>query len=171
MAMHTPPLLVAVRSCSVRLFAVAAAAAVCLGVAGCTKISDKDVLRDALEVSDVAKIVQKGEVAAGSSAPSTLLLDVRTAEAFAAGHLPGARNIRLPEIDPKEKDPDLDRYKMIIVYDQNRGSASGMAVAKRLLIADYDDVRLFEEGFDAWKRAGLPVERSAGAPVPAAAPK
>ncbi len=140
---------------------------VCLAIIGCTKISDKDVLRDALEVSDVAKVVQKGEVTAGSGGPSTLLLDVRTADAYAAGHLPGARNIRLPQIDPKEKDPDLDRYKTIIVYDQNRGSASGMAVAKRLLIADYDDVRLFEEGFDAWKRAGLPVERSAPAKAPA----
>lgn len=128
---------------------------------GCSKISDKDVLKDSLELSDVAKVVQKGDVADSSGKGSTLLLDVRTAEAYAAGHIPGARNIRLPQIDAKEKDPDLDRYNTIIVYDQNRGTASGMAVAKRLLLARYDDVRLFEEGFDAWKRAGLPVESGA----------
>lgn len=146
------------RSGSVRVVALASAAGFLIG---CSKVSDKDVLKEALDLQDVSKIVQRGEVASASGKGTTLLLDVRTAEAFATGHIPGARNIRLPQIDAKEKDPDLDKYKTIIVYDQNRGSASGMAVAKRLLVARYDDVRLFEEGFDAWKRAGLPVESGA----------
>ncbi len=123
---------------------------------GCNRIDDTSVLKDSYEVTDVGRAIEKGRTS-GSGA-STLIMDVRTPEKYAEGHIPGAKNIRLPQIDPKERDPDIDKYGEIIVYDQNRGSASGMAVSKRMLMVEYDDVHLFVEGFDAWKAAGLPVE-------------
>lgn len=118
-------------------------------LSACNKnISDKSV--DILDVQKMARIHAK-------DSRDVLIIDTRTAEVFAAGHIPGARNIRLPEVRDDDRDPALDRFKQIIVYGQNPGSASAMAMAKRLLTAGYSDVVLFQPGFDAWKSSGMAV--------------
>ena len=89
-----------------------------------------------------------------------LVMDTRPEDAFAAGHIPGARNLRLRDISGERRDPRLESYKTIIVYADNPGSASAIAMTKRLLSLDYTDVRLMEEGFEGWSSRGLPVERS-----------
>jgi rhodanese-related sulfurtransferase len=125
------------------------------GVACSGKVTDRDVTR--ISLPEVARPIQKGDAAKSG----TLIIDARSPEKFAEGHIPGARNIRPYQVDPKdERDPALDRYKTLIVYDENPRVASGMALAKRLMVARYDDVRLFQEGFEAWRAAGLPVETS-----------
>lgn len=122
-------------------------------LAACGKnISDKSV--NLYDLQQMARIhARDGE--------KLLLIDVRTAETFAAGHIPGARNIRLPEVREDDLDPALQKYKQIVVYGQNAGSASAMAMAKRLLTAGYSDVVLFKPGFDAWKSAGMAVQPAA----------
>lgn len=119
-------------------------------LAACTKnISDKSV--DIIDVQQMAKLHAR-------DAKSVLIIDSRSPEDFAAGHIPGARNIRLPQIRENDRDPALERYKQIIVYGQNPGSATAMAIAKRLLASGYSDVVLFKPGFDAWKASGMSVE-------------
>lgn len=128
---------------------------VSLALGGCSgKVTDRDITR--ISVQDAAKPFQRGE---NAQKTGTLLLDARPPDRFALGHLPGAQNIQPFEIDELEKDPALDRYKAIIVYAENRGDGRGMATAKRLVKARYDDIRLLEEGFEAWVAAGLPVEK------------
>ena len=99
----------------------------------------------------------------GERDPEVLIIDARPPSAFAAGHIPGARNIRLNNIDAKERDPALERYKAIIVYGETPGPTIERATAKRLIEARYDDVRWFEDGFQAWVRGGMPVARSEAA--------
>ncbi len=116
----------------------------------CTKnISDKSV--NILDVQQMAKIHAR-------DSKSVLIIDTRSADAYAAGHIPGARHMRLPEVREDDRDPSLDRFKQIVVYGQNPGSAPAMAMAKRLLSAGYSDVVLFKPGFDAWKTSGFPIE-------------
>jgi len=119
-------------------------------LSGCSsKITDSTVER--ISVTDTADRVRK-------SGDSVLILDTRSPADYAAGHVPGARNIALPEVDETDPDPSLRGHKMIIVYGQNPGSGAAMALSKRLLAAEIGTVRLMEDGFSRWKDSGLPVQ-------------
>ena len=90
-----------------------------------------------------------------STAP--FVLDVRTPEEFATGHVPGAVNIpydqvasRLVEI-PKDKD--------VVLYCRS-GRRAGIAAAE-LEKAGYKDLQLMQGDMPAWEKAGLPVEAGA----------
>lgn len=117
---------------------------------GCTtKISDSTVER--ISITDAADRVRK-------SGDSLLILDTRSPAEYAKGHVPGARNIALPEVDETDPDPSLRGHKMIIVYGQDPGSGAAMALSKRLLAAEIGSVRLMEDGFSRWQDSGLPVQ-------------
>ena len=86
--------------------------------------------------------------------PSLLVIDVRSAEEYAAGHVPGAVNIpydqvasRLAEI-PKDKD--------VVLYCRS-GRRSGLA-AETLEANGYKDLQLLQGDMPGWEKAGLPVE-------------
>lgn len=87
-----------------------------------------------------------------------LVLDARDPQAFQEGHLPGARRISVPDIDPNKRDPLWERYRSIVVYGENPGSLAAEAVTKRLMSAGYGQVYLMDGGFDAWKSSGRPVQ-------------
>ena len=88
------------------------------------------------------------------------VLDVRPAEEYAAGHLPGAINIPLPQLEARLE--GLDRNREVVAYC--RGPHCVLAfdavnqLRKRGRVA-----RRLEGGFPEWKYAGLPVE-TAGEP-------
>jgi len=65
-----------------------------------------------------------GTVLAERSEP--IVIDVRTPEEFAAGHLPGARNINFDRIADQIGLVTEDRQRQIIVYCQS-GRRSGFA--------------------------------------------
>lgn len=81
-----------------------------------------------------------------------LLLDVRTAEEFAAGHIPGAKNISLQSLDRRLG--ELPKDQPIIVYCRS-GSRSATA-AQLLKRQGFEDVRDLG-GIITWQRQGLPV--------------
>lgn len=125
--------------------------AVSLALTGCSKqITDRSVDRLNTEQASVFH----------RSARSTIFVDARPADQFAAGHIPGAVNRRLGEVSSSAMDPDLARYRRIVVYGDNPGSAAAIALAKRLFEAGHSEVVFYEPGFEAWKAAGLPVEKS-----------
>lgn len=126
------------------------AACLCAFAACSSQISDRNVRR--IELREVARPVEREQI-------GTLIVDARTPGEYGAGHIPGARNIRSPDIDSRELDPELTRFKTIIVYGNDPGSAPAMSMVKKMMIAGYKDVRLFEQGFNAWRGAGLPIER------------
>lgn len=56
-----------------------------------------------------------------------VLLDVRTAEEFAAGHIPGARNIPVQELATRMG--ELEKWRSVVVYCRSgarSATASGM---------------------------------------------
>jgi ArsR family transcriptional regulator len=98
--------------------------------------------------------------AARAAEGRAVFVDVRPPEEFAAGHIPGALNIRLTDIPEDVPHPDLRGKGRIIVYGQNPGTAVATAFAKRLISSrQYGTVELFEGGFDAWRAAGGSVAR------------
>jgi 3-mercaptopyruvate sulfurtransferase SseA len=127
---------------------------------GCSpKFSQEDVDKSGISLGEVRALVE------AKDASSVLIADARGPNAYAAGHIPGAENFAINRFSGKhgETDRSLVEYKTIVVYADNPGSASSSALALRMMSTGYDNVRTFFEGFDAWKRAGLAVEKS-GAP-------
>ena len=87
--------------------------------------------------------------------PNAILLDVRTAEEYAEGHIPGAINIDQKQDDFLEKAKSvLSKDKTIAVYCRS-GRRSANA-AGRLAEEGYKCVNL-QGGILAWKEANLPV--------------
>ena len=92
-------------------------------------------------------------------ASGRLYMDVRDPEEFQSGHIPGARNIRLPEVSATERDPALNTFNTIVVYGDGAYSARAIAMTKRLLGLGYKDVFLLDGGFGGWRAQGGAVER------------
>jgi hydroxyacylglutathione hydrolase len=83
-----------------------------------------------------------------------LLLDVRGAGEWSAGHLPGALNVPVGELD--QRLGEIPRERPLIVHCQTGARA---AIAASLLRArGYHNVQLFSGGFAQWREAGQPVE-------------
>ncbi len=82
-----------------------------------------------------------------------VILDIREAAEFAAGHLPNARNIALGEL--ASRSGELPAGKPVLVYCAT-GARSGTA-ATTLRKGGRDDVFNLAGGLQAWKQAGLPV--------------
>jgi len=122
---------------------------------GCdTNITDRDI-----EFISVGEAMVLGR----ESADATIFLDPRPGDSFQQGHIPGARNLRLPEVPPNSaKERGLDEADMLIVYGDNPGTPAARGLAKRLLANGYSVVRLLEGGFDEWKAQGGEVKRQAG---------
>lgn len=84
------------------------------------------------------------------------LLDARDRASYERSHIPGARHVTLPEIHPSNPTPSLVGRGTLIVYGEHPGSATALAIAKRL-IRTMDRVEFMEQGFSAWVERGLPT--------------
>jgi ArsR family transcriptional regulator len=89
------------------------------------------------------------------------ILDVRPADEFALGHLPGALNVQLSELERRLA--RLDKSKEVVAYC--RGPYCVLSYeAVALLRARGFKVRRLEDGLPEWRAAGLPVEADAPRP-------
>ncbi|OGT74045.1 MAG: ArsR family transcriptional regulator [Gammaproteobacteria bacterium RIFCSPLOWO2_02_FULL_57_10] len=107
--------------------------------------------------NDAMKPVSRSELLAGLQSGHMAVLDVRPEAEFAAGHLDGAINIPLDQLDALLA--LLPRDKEIVAYCRGPYCVLSHEAAKRLRTLGYK-VRRFEEGFPEWKAAGLPVQRA-----------
>jgi rhodanese-related sulfurtransferase len=82
-----------------------------------------------------------------------VVVDVREAEEFSAGHLTSAKHIPVADIDKRIN--DIPSGKPILVYCAT-GTRSGKAAAA-LKKAGRDQIFNLNGGIAAWKQAGLPV--------------
>ena len=85
-----------------------------------------------------------------------LILDVRSRDEFAAGHIPGAVNIPHDELSERLDELDIQASEEIVVHCQS-GRRAGAAEA---LLADagYLELRDLTGHWLAWQGAGHPVE-------------
>jgi rhodanese-related sulfurtransferase len=92
-----------------------------------------------------------------------VILDVRSAEEAAAGHIKGAVNIPANAVRTQLKRfPDPKLKAPIIVYD-GRGGADAIAVARMLVKAGQSNVQVITGGLLGWQAAGYAIE--SGAPL------
>jgi rhodanese-related sulfurtransferase len=88
---------------------------------------------------------------------SSVVIDVREAEEFAAGHLPGAIHASRGMLEFKlSNNPELSSRDLnIVLYCKTSGRAALAACA--LQDMGYLQVQSIAGGFDAWVAAGKPV--------------
>lgn len=87
--------------------------------------------------------------------PKTVVLDVRSAEEFASGHLQNAKNIPVAELADKVKELEKSKNQIIITVCET-GVRSGNAVSI-LNKAGFEQAFSLEGGIAAWKSQGLPT--------------
>jgi rhodanese-related sulfurtransferase len=85
------------------------------------------------------------------------VLDVRTPEEFASGHVPGAVNIPYDQVASRLA--EIPKDKEVVLYCRS-GRRAGLA-ASELENAGYKDLQLMQGDMPAWEKAGLPVEAGA----------
>ena len=129
-------------------------------------------------------LVSPGELAArlelGGPEPLPALIDLRPAEEFSRGHLPGAVHLDLFGLSLIDTSPaPLDAFlwmishllitrgvsadRTVVVCDDQ----SGMRAARAFWFLEFfghPDPRLLDGGFRAWSREGLPVSTDSAAP-------
>ena len=87
----------------------------------------------------------------------TAVVDVRTAEEFAGGHLRDAKNIPLADLSGRIGELDKTKAKTVVLVCQS-GARSDKAV-RQLAAAGFEDVWSLDGGIAAWQAAGLPVTK------------
>jgi len=109
--------------------------------------------RDALEPVDRKALIERvrsGEVT---------VLDVRPAEEFHAGHIPGA--VSIPVADLKRRLASLPKYRAVVAYCRGPYCVFAVDAVKVLRENGFKAVRM-DEGVLEWKARGLPVEVTPG---------
>lgn len=103
--------------------------------------------RDAVDVDEARRMIER---------ESTFVLDVRSPDKYAEGHVPGAVNIPLADLGasaarlPQDKDAPI-----LTVCNRGNISANGMLYLKSL---GYSHVKTLSGGTNAWVAEGLPTE-------------
>ncbi len=87
---------------------------------------------------------------------NSVLVDVRTANEFASGHIKGAVHIDFYSPDFMQRIKKIDPSKTILLYCHS-GNRSGQA-ARLLAKANYHNVYDLAGGISSWTAAGKPTE-------------
>ena len=99
--------------------------------------------------SDSIKTVDAAQFAEFIKSDSVFLVDVRTAEEYAAGHIPNAKNVDVLKSDFKDRVETLSKNKEIAVYCRS-GKRSLMA-ANTLAKMGYKVINL-RGGWKEWQQ-------------------
>jgi rhodanese-related sulfurtransferase len=111
----------------------------------------------------------KGRTGAGSVGPNeavrlinrekAVLIDVSEPEDYAKGHPNGARNVPLGKLEGSKDLPSNKTLPLVLVCPTGARASRAAALLRK---AGYENVQSLAGGFNAWREANLPVEKSAG---------
>lgn len=104
-------------------------------------------------LDDVQELLRSGAV----------VIDARSPEAYAEGHLPKAVSLPLGDVDALLVDFEdkIAKEVTLIAYCSGFGCPDSFDIGMRLLEVGYTDVRVYEGGLPEWRDAGLPIEKGA----------
>jgi rhodanese-related sulfurtransferase/DNA-binding HxlR family transcriptional regulator len=104
---------------------------------------------------DTMEPVSRDELLERTRQGLVTVLDVRPADEFAAGHLPGAVNIPMSELE--ERLAELDPQHEIVAYCRGPYCVLSFEAVTALRAKGFK-VRRLQDGLPEWKAAGLPLE-------------
>lgn len=112
------------------------------------------VVRSYFDQRDGFEPVTRRELLKRSRTATVTILDVRPADEFALGHLPGALNIPLRALQSRL--PELKRDNEVVAYCRGPYCVLSYEAVAMLRKRGFNARRL-EDGFPEWRAAGLPV--------------
>jgi rhodanese-related sulfurtransferase/DNA-binding transcriptional ArsR family regulator len=119
----------------------------------------EQVARDYFWARDELEPISSADLSDRLRRRQVLVIDVRPAEEFAAGHIPGALSVPLVELEGRL--PELPHDGEIVAYCRGPYCVLAPQAIEILRRAGFRARRL-EEGLPEWRLAGLPVEAAAG---------
>ena len=140
-------------------------------------------------MSSTPVLITPAELQAMMAAEPTVVIDTRDADTYAAGHIPGAVNLReiftylatstaegLQALKSTFAQhfgaAGLSGAETAVFYEDALNSGYGQSCRGYYLLTwlRYPKVRVLAGGFPAWKAAGLPMSTTPAMPVPATFP-
>jgi ArsR family transcriptional regulator len=113
------------------------------------------VVTDYFRARDTLEPVSRDDLLSRLQGDLVTVLDVRPEDEFALGHLPGALNIPLAELECRLA--ELPANREVIAYCRGPYCVLSFEAVAALRALGYR-VRRLEDGYPEWKAAGLPVE-------------
>jgi len=113
------------------------------------------VVREYFNDRDSLEPVSRMELTDRMKLGLVTILDVRPADEFALGHLPGALNVPLGELERRLA--KFDKSKEIVAYCRGPYCVLSYEAVAALRARGFKARRL-EDGLPEWRAAGLPVE-------------
>jgi rhodanese-related sulfurtransferase len=96
--------------------------------------------------------------------PGAVVLDARDRAIYRAGHVPGAISLPVAEFDAAyEELKDVlgpRRENVVVVYCSDMWCGQAEMLQQKLIRHGFVHVASFPDGWNAWRDAGLPVEKS-----------
>lgn len=86
-----------------------------------------------------------------------IVIDVREAAEYAAGHIAGARHVLQAQLEERVK--ELEKFKMRPIIVSCRGGGRAASVGGTLRKHGFGEVFVLRGGITAWEQAGMPVEK------------
>jgi len=108
-----------------------------------------------LTVKDDLEPIPRNELLSRARDGLISVIDVRPPEEFAAGHVPGARNIPLADLEKHLN--QIDKNQEIVAYCRGPHCILAFDAVEKIRKQGRTARRL-EDGFPEWKAAGLPYE-------------
>ena len=112
------------------------------------------VIRSYFDQRDDLEAVSREELLARSRAGMVTILDVRPEDEFALGHLPGALNVPLRELEARLG--ELDPGQEVVAYCRGPYCVLSYEAVAALRARGFKARRL-EDGLPEWRAAGLPL--------------
>ena len=101
-----------------------------------------------VDTAEASRLIDAGAV----------VIDVRSQDAYAVGHIAGALNIPVVQLRTSLPDnPAVDRAQPVVVYSGE--AATGAEGAAIMNDAGFSGAVTLRGGVEAWSRAGLPTEK------------
>ena len=116
------------------------------------------VVRDYFTARDALEPVSRSELAQRAARGDVVILDVRPAAEFAAGHIPGALSVPLDDLDAALA--RLPKRAQVVAYCRGPYCVLAPLAVEPLRVKGYTARRL-DGGMPEWRLAGLPVAAGA----------
>lgn len=140
-------------------------------------------------MSTAATLIDPAQLQALQASEPVVVIDTRDPDSYAAGHVPGAVNLREIFTYLASSTPEglqalkstfasalgaagLSGQETAVFYEDAMNTGYGQSCRGYYLLTwlGYPKVKVLNGGFSAWKAAGLPVSTEAATPVPASFP-
>ena len=125
-------------------------------VAECQSAEVETLINKYLTVKDDLEPVRRLDLLSRARDGLVTVLDVRPPEEFAAGHIPGAINI--PLIDLERRLKDLTEDEEIVAYCRGPHCVLAFDAIAKLRQYGFKAQRP-EDGYPEWRASGLPIEQ------------